>query len=58
MAALVDGENTLKRLVKETARVYLKAENRDYPNIEPQEKMDHPGRGSQRAADVCRVAAA
>ena len=43
VAALVDGENTLKRLVKENGRVYLKAENRDYPNIEPQEKMDIQG---------------
>jgi repressor LexA len=43
VAALVDGENTLKRLVKENGRVYLKAENRDYPNIEPQEKLDIQG---------------
>ena len=43
VAALVDGENTLKRLVSENGRVYLKAENRDYPNIEPQEKLDIQG---------------
>ncbi|MEI9998633.1 MAG: transcriptional repressor LexA [Verrucomicrobiota bacterium] len=43
VAALVDGENTLKRLVKENGRVYLKAENREYPNIEPQEKLDIQG---------------
>jgi repressor LexA len=43
VAALVDGENTLKRLVKENGRVYLKAENRDYPNIEPAEKLDIQG---------------
>ena len=43
VAALIDGENTLKRLVKENGRVYLKAENREYPNIEPQEKMDIQG---------------
>jgi repressor LexA len=43
VAALIDGENTLKRLVKENGRVYLKAENRDYPNIEPQEKLDIQG---------------
>ena len=43
VAALVDGENTLKRLVKENGRVFLKAENREYPNIEPQEKLDIQG---------------
>src|SRR3984885_6137648 len=37
VAALVDGENTLKRLVKDGGRVYLKAENKDYPNLEPKE---------------------
>jgi repressor LexA len=30
-------------LVKENGRVYLKAENRDYPNLEPQEKLDIQG---------------
>jgi len=39
VAALIDGENTLKRLIKENGRVYLKAENRDYPNLEPVEKL-------------------
>jgi repressor LexA len=43
VAALIDGENTLKRLVKENGRVYLKAENRDYPNLEPMEKLDIQG---------------
>jgi len=43
VAALVDGENTLKRFMNENGRVYLKAENRDYPNIEPQEKLDIQG---------------
>ena len=43
VAALVDGENTLKRFMSENGRVYLKAENRDYPNIEPQEKLDIQG---------------
>ena len=43
VAALVDGENTLKRLVKDNGRVYLKAENKDYPNIEPMEKLDIQG---------------
>lgn len=43
VAALVDGENTLKRLVKDNGRVYLKAENKDYPDIEPMEKLDIQG---------------
>ena len=43
VAALVDGENTLKRFMNENGRVYLKAENREYPNIEPQEKLDIQG---------------
>jgi repressor LexA len=43
VAALVDGENTLKRLVNENGRVYLKAENRDYPNIEPEGQLDIQG---------------
>ncbi len=44
VAALIDGENTLKRFVKEpNGRVFLKAENRDYPNLEPQEKLDIQG---------------
>src|SRR3984957_11907250 len=37
VAALIDGENTLKRLIKENGRIYLKAENEKYPNIEPSE---------------------
>src|SRR5271154_6313612 len=40
VAALIDGENTLKRLVKEKGRGYLKAENEDYPNLHPVEKLD------------------
>jgi len=43
VAALIDGENTLKRLVKENGRVYLKAENRDYPDLNPVEKLDIQG---------------
>jgi repressor LexA len=43
VAALIDGENTLKRLIKENGRVYLKAENRDYPDLEPVEKLDIQG---------------
>jgi repressor LexA len=43
VAALIDGENTLKRLIKENGRVYLKAENPDYPNLDPVEKLDIQG---------------
>jgi repressor LexA len=43
VAALIDGENTLKRLVKEGARTYLKAENILYPNLDPVEKLDIQG---------------
>jgi repressor LexA len=43
VAALIDGENTLKRLVHEKGRVYLKAENADYPDLQPMEKLDIQG---------------
>ena len=43
VAALVDGENTLKRLVKEGSRTFLKAENRNYPDISPAEKLEIQG---------------
>jgi len=43
VAALIDGENTLKRLVKDNGRVYLKAENENYPNLVPMEKLDIQG---------------
>jgi len=43
VAALIDGENTLKRLIKQNGRVYLKAENEDYPDLEPVEKLDIQG---------------
>lgn len=35
VVALVDGGNTLKRLVKENGEYFLKAENPDYQNIHP-----------------------
>jgi repressor LexA len=35
VAALIDGETTLKRLVREGGRTYLKAENPDYPDLIP-----------------------
>jgi repressor LexA len=43
VAALIDGENTLKRLIKENGRIYLKAENDAYPNLHPAEKLDIQG---------------
>jgi len=43
VAALIDGENTLKRLIKEHGRVFLKAENENYPNLHPAEKLDIQG---------------
>jgi repressor LexA len=43
VAALIDGENTLKRLVKDGSRIYLKAENILYPNLHPVEKLDIQG---------------
>ena len=43
VAALIDGENTLKRLIKENGRIYLKAENSRYPRLEPVEKLDVQG---------------
>ena len=43
VAALIDGENTLKRLVKENGRVYLKAENVNYPDLNPAESLDIQG---------------
>lgn len=35
VVALIDNENTLKRLVKEGGKLYLKAENKKYKNIYP-----------------------
>jgi repressor LexA len=43
VAALIDGENTLKRYIRENGRVYLKAENVNYPNLEPVEKLELQG---------------
>ncbi|MCE0497462.1 MAG: transcriptional repressor LexA [Methylacidiphilales bacterium] len=43
VAALIDGENTLKRYIRENGRVYLKAENARYPRLEPVEKLEVQG---------------
>ncbi len=39
VAALIDGETTLKRYVMEHGRPYLKAENPDYPNLVPAREL-------------------
>lgn len=43
VAALLDGESTLKRLVKNEGGYYLKAENPDYPNLEPIDELSIQG---------------
>ncbi len=35
VAALIDGETTLKRLIKQGSKTYLKAENKNYPELYP-----------------------
>lgn len=39
VAALIDGESTLKRLVRVKGRWYLKAENPDFPELHPREDL-------------------
>lgn len=39
VAALIDGETTLKRLVREHGRTFLRAENRRYPDLLPMESL-------------------
>lgn len=39
VAALIDGETTLKRFVTEHGRPYLKAENPRYPNLTPAREL-------------------
>jgi repressor LexA len=39
VAALMDGENTLKRLIKKGTKYFLKAENPLYPDLEPVETL-------------------
>lgn len=35
VAALIDGQTTLKRLVKQGSKTFLKAENANYPDLVP-----------------------
>lgn len=39
VVALIDNENTLKRLIKRGGKVYLKAENKKYEDIHPAEEL-------------------
>jgi repressor LexA len=39
VVALVDGGNTLKRFIKEGNNIYLKAENKDYQDIHPENEL-------------------
>lgn len=39
VAALIDGETTLKRFLREGQRPYLKAENPDYPDLIPAHEL-------------------
>lgn len=43
VVALVDGSNTLKRLVNQNGKVFLKAENKDYNDIYPLEELQVQG---------------
>ena len=43
VAALMDGENTLKRLIKKGSKYFLKAENPLYPDLEPIETLSVQG---------------
>jgi len=47
VAALIDGETTLKRLIKQGSKVYLKAENANYPNLIPTSTLTIQGIAKQ-----------
>jgi len=44
VVALLEDEATVKRLVKKDSRFYLKAENKDYPNIYPESEWSIQGK--------------
>jgi repressor LexA len=44
VVALLHDEATVKRLIKKGSEYYLKAENRDYPNIYPKEEWSVQGK--------------
>ena len=39
VAALIDGETTLKRLIQEKGKTYLQAENSRFPDLIPIEEL-------------------
>jgi repressor LexA len=39
VAALIDNETTLKRLIKQGGKVYLKSENKNYPDLTPVDEL-------------------
>lgn len=43
VVALVDNENTLKRLIKKNGKAYLKAENKNYQDIYPLTELEVQG---------------
>lgn len=43
VAALIDGETTLKRLVQQRGRYFLKAENPDFPDLVPLAELSIQG---------------
>jgi repressor LexA len=43
VAALIDGESTLKRYVIETGAPYLRAENSAYPDLLPASELEVQG---------------
>ncbi len=43
VAALIDGESTLKRYIMDEGRPYLKAENESYPDLIPLNEMSSQG---------------
>ncbi|MFM9147476.1 MAG: transcriptional repressor LexA [Verrucomicrobiota bacterium] len=47
VAALIDRETTLKRLIKQGSKVYLKSENANYPNLTPTSTLTIQGIAKQ-----------
>jgi len=43
VAALIDGETTLKRLVQQRGKYYLRAENPKYPDLMPMAELSVQG---------------
>lgn len=43
VAALMDGESTLKRYIEQEGRTYLKAENSEFPDLYPVQELQIQG---------------